>query len=208
MEELKLNVKGIGRLKEGEMRIAGITLLTGDADLLGIVSDIVMSPVSCPVESDCSLSARPAPNPLSDIVYENVCIDEQGNTQIASLDSLNGKRTYVLCQPEVGWSPHDERNGWQYVYPPKQLKIAEELVSLFRSGVRIIVLSNSDFILFGLRIALKKELITPSDLSIVYLQDDGRVIDYVGIRSFPDGMLEHWPTGFFDTFDKCLMELV
>ena len=208
MEELKFNTKDVGRLKEGEIRVAGITLLTGDVDLFGIVSDIVMSPGSCTVEGDCSLSDRPGPDILRGIIYGNVRMDDHGNPQIESLDSLLGRRTYVLCQPEVGQYYQIDRNYGHYVYPPKQLKIVEELVSLFNSGVRVIVLSNSDYVLFGLRIALKNGLITPSDLSIVYFQDDGRAIDYVGIRSYPNGMLEDWPTGFFDTFDKCLMELV
>lgn len=208
MEELKLNIKDIGRLKEGEMRIAGITLLTGDVDLFGIISDIIMSPRSCTVDGDCSLTDRPGQDLLSDTIYGYVRMDERGNPQIESLDSLRGRRTYVLRHPEVGQSSQIFRNYEHYVYPPKQLKIVEELVSLFNNGVRIIVLSNSDYILFGLRIAVKNGLIAPSDLSIVYLQDDGGVIDYVGIRSFPSGMLEEWPRGFFDTFDKCLMELV
>lgn len=209
MEELKFNTKYIGRLKEGEMRIAGITLLTGDVDLPGIISDIIMSPRSCTVQGDSSLADRPGPDLLSlGVIYGDVHMDDHGNPQIESLDSLYGRRTYVLRQPEVAQSYLLDRNYRNYVYPPKQLKIVEELVSLFKSGVRVIVLSNSDYILFGLRIALKQGLITPSDLSIVYLQDDGGVIDYVGIRSFPNGELEDWPTGFFDTFDKCLMELV
>lgn len=208
MEELKLNIKDIGRLKDGVITVAGITLFTGDVDLFGIVADLITNPESCRVDGDCSICDRPGPNLLFSVVYGNVHMDEDENPRLSASEFLNGRRTYVLCQPEVGQTERAGRDYGHYVYPPKQLKIVDELVSLFNKGMRVIVLSNSDYILLGLRMAVKRGLLQPSDLSIVYFQDDGKEIEHVYIRTDRNASLECWPTGFFDTFDKCLMELL
>lgn len=116
----------------------------------------------------------------------------------------------IICeQPEVAFEPG---MIYHYVYPVKQLELVDQIVNMYNrlkdKGTRVVVTSNSDYILMGLRIAIKKQQLAPEDVSIVYLyKDKDTGIGAMRIKTSPNGELECWPEGFYDTYEKCLMEL-
>lgn len=151
-------------------------------------------------------------NPL----FNSMCttsswINNNEEVNIQGHDKIVAK--LVFCeQPEVAFKPGMIH---RYVYPAKQLVLVDQIVGMYNrlkdKGTRVVVTSNSDYILMGLRIAIRKQQLTPEDVSIVYLYKDADKdtgISAMRINTFPNGELECWPEGFYDTYEKCLMELI
>ena len=137
-------------------------------------------------------------------------LNDNEEVNIQGHDEIEAK--LVFCeQPEVAFKPGMIH---RYVYPAKQLILVDQIIGMYNrlkdKGTRIVVTSNSEYILMGLRIAIRKQQLTPEDVSIVYLYKDADKDTGIGamrINTFPNGELECWPDGFYDTYGKCLMEL-
>ena len=137
-------------------------------------------------------------------IYANEEVNIQGH------DEIDAK--LIFCQePEVAFKPGMIH---RYVYPAKQLILVDQIVGMYNhlkdKGTRMVVTSNSDYILMGLRIAIRKQQLTPEDVSIVYLYKDADKDTGIGamrIKTFSSGELECWPEGFYDTYEKCIVEL-
>ena len=71
------------------------------------------------------------------------------------------------------------------------------------AGAQVIVETHSDHILNGVRLTVKRGLLPAMDVRLHYFQRhaDG-IIEITSPVIGSDGMLSHWPTGFFDEWDR------
>jgi len=92
-------------------------------------------------------------------------------------------------------------NPEAHLHPKGQTKIAELIAKIANLGVQIIVETHSDYILDGLRLAVKGgEIIEYEDTKLYYLELDEE--DNTKVKSpqiDKDGYLDEWPENFFDT---------
>ena len=102
-------------------------------------------------------------------------------------------------------------NPEAHIHPAGQRMLGEMIARAGLSGAQIFIETHSDHILNGLRIAVKNRVISKDKINIQYFyRDDAdsyrHKITYPGICE--DGSLDSWPDGFFDEWDKALMELI
>lgn len=79
-----------------------------------------------------------------------------------------------------------------------------ELGIQFCSIPGIKVFTHSEMFLNGVRIGVKRELISHKDVEIIYYPESG---DCLNVYIKPNGGIEHWPVGFFDVMDESFREL-
>ena len=76
------------------------------------------------------------------------------------------------------------------------------------TGVQVILESHSDHILNGIRRAVKEGVTTPDSLAIHFFQRRGSKNGHESHVVSPivneSGVIDHWPEGFFDQFDRDL----
>ncbi len=107
-------------------------------------------------------------------------------------------------------------NPEAHLHPKGQRKMGELISRAAAGGVQVIVETHSDHLLNGIRLSVKEKLIDKSLTRLNYFyreekQDKtiGRYYEYK--KSSPqildNGKLSDWPDGFFDEWDKALMEL-
>jgi predicted ATPase len=101
-------------------------------------------------------------------------------------------------------------NPEAHLHPKGQSAIGELLALTADDGVQVLVESHSDHLLNGIRMAVKQEKIKPEDVALRYfLRRDG---DQCSMFECPQvdarGRIDHWPDGFFDEWERSLMELV
>ncbi|MBD2667355.1 hypothetical protein B6N60_04592 [Richelia sinica FACHB-800] len=92
-------------------------------------------------------------------------------------------------------------NPEAHIHPKAQSRLAQFLARVSSCGVQVFIESHSDHILNALRIAVLDTIVTPQDLSILYLQQNSEQ-PVVQIPVQPNGGIEEWPEGFFDQMDK------
>lgn len=102
-------------------------------------------------------------------------------------------------------------NPESHLHPKGQSKMGELMALAAQNGVQIIVETHSDHILNGVRVATKRKNIDAEKIRIYYFDRDieseahyCRVLQPVIDQ---DGRIDEWPDGFFDEFEKNLMEL-
>jgi len=102
-------------------------------------------------------------------------------------------------------------NPESHLHSKGQSKIGELMALAAQNGVQIIVETHSDHILNGFRVATKRKNIDAEKIRIYYFDRDGdndahycRILQPVIDQ---DGRIDEWPDGFFDEFEKNLMEL-
>lgn len=91
-------------------------------------------------------------------------------------------------------------NPEAHLHPKGQTKIAEFIAIIANYGVQVIVETHSDYILDGLRLAVKDEKINHEDTKLYYLEldtDSNTKVKSPQIDS--KGLLDEWPENFFDT---------
>ena len=91
-------------------------------------------------------------------------------------------------------------NPEAHLHPKGQTRIAELIASLTNHGVQVIIETHSDYILDGLRLAVKDKKINHEDTKLYYLElnDEGNTqVKSPQIDS--KGLLDEWPENFFDT---------
>ena len=100
-------------------------------------------------------------------------------------------------------------NPEAHVHPQGQSAMARLTCAAASAGTQLVVETHSDHILNGVRLAVKHRLLPADDVCLHYFQRnvDG-VIDITSPTVGPDGMLSHWPSGFFDEWDRSLDQLL
>jgi|GEM_PF-2268100 len=125
--------------------------------------------------------------------------------------------TYVLpIVVALVASPPDSmvilENPEAHLHPRGQTKLGELCARAASGGVQVIVETHSDHLLNGIRLAVKRKLLSPDDTQVNYfrqeLVDDfpATVVDTPKIDS--DGRIDFWPEGFFDEIENTLFELL
>jgi predicted ATPase len=100
-------------------------------------------------------------------------------------------------------------NPEAHVHPQGQSAMARLTCAAAAAGAQLIVETHSDHILNGVRLAVKHEHLSASDVRLHYFQRgaDG-TIDIISPSIGPDGMVSQWPPGFFDEWDRSLDQLL
>ena len=101
-------------------------------------------------------------------------------------------------------------NPESHLHPKGQSKIAELCAIAAHGGVQIIIETHSDHFLNGLRVATKKEIITPDESQIYYFEKEKDGLNAIAhaINIDKEGKIDEWPTGFFDEWDNQLDKLL
>ncbi|MGW5571571.1 AAA family ATPase [Nocardia thailandica] len=100
-------------------------------------------------------------------------------------------------------------NPEAHLHPRGQSAMAQLIACAAATGAQVIVESHSDHVLNGLRIAVKRGVITPEELQLLYFRmDDNGVRRADPITVLPSGAIEAWPPGFFDEWDHALDALI
>lgn len=91
-------------------------------------------------------------------------------------------------------------NPEAHLHPKGQTKLAEFIAKVSNFGVQIIVETHSDYILDGLRLAVKDNVISHDDTKLYYLElDKDNNTEVKSPQIDKDGFLNEWPENFFDT---------
>lgn len=105
------------------------------------------------------------------------------------------------------WSSTIERNGSlllienpeAHLHPSGQTMMGKMVALAASCGAQIIVESHSDHFMDGIRIAVKENLISNSDVKIHYLSKDSNGVSVLQSPKISiDGRIDNWPEGFFD----------
>lgn len=104
-------------------------------------------------------------------------------------------------------------NPEAHLHPKGQRKMGELISLAAAGGAQIIVETHSDHLLNGIRLSVKKHDISKDDVRLNYffqsIIDGSRVIHQkLSPAILADGRLSSWPEGFFDEWDKALVELL
>ncbi len=101
-------------------------------------------------------------------------------------------------------------NPEAHLHPSAQSKLGQFLTIIANSGVQIIIETHSDHIINGVRIAVKKGLI--SNESIIFNSfSKGTSLGENSVEEIhidENGKLNRWPDGFFDQYENDMMELL
>jgi len=99
-----------------------------------------------------------------------------------------------------------------HLHPRGQAAMGTLVALAGASGVQVICESHSDHFLNGLRIAVKQRKLDAGQLGIFYFSrtNDGERIRHSVAAPVVDndGRISAWPDGFFDQFDRAMMELL
>lgn len=107
-------------------------------------------------------------------------------------------------------------NPEAHIHPRGQKMLGEMIALACASGAQIILETHSDHILNGIRIAVKKKLISYTNVNLYYfyLETSSACPEKMYTHQVKkplideDGMISEWPDGFFDEWDNALTELL
>lgn len=99
-------------------------------------------------------------------------------------------------------------NPEAHLHPRGQTAIATLTCAAAAAGAQLIVESHSDHVLNGVRLAVKRGLLSPGQVLLHYFQRDSVGIGVITPTLGSDGMLSDWPAGFFDEWDRSLDQLL
>lgn len=101
-------------------------------------------------------------------------------------------------------------NPEAHLHPKGQSAMGRFLAKVAASGVQVFVETHSDHLLNGIRIAVKKELISPDDVALhFFYREKGKPSTSVTTPKLDrHGRLDEWPDGFFDEWENGLAELL
>ena len=101
-------------------------------------------------------------------------------------------------------------NPEAHLHPQGQAALGELLVRAAADGVQVIVETHSDHVLNGIRLAVKRHLLSADEVVIHYFTrsvEDGFVSSQSPAIQ-DDGRLSNWPRGFFDQWDLAVDALL
>jgi predicted ATPase len=99
-------------------------------------------------------------------------------------------------------------NPEAHLHPHGQTRMAGLAASAAAQGAQLIVETHSDHVLNGVRLAVKRGLLTPDQAVLHYFRGDGTGVDVVTPHIDRDGHLDQWPDGFFDELENTLEKLL
>ena len=101
-------------------------------------------------------------------------------------------RTFLLQQPEV------------HLHPRGQAELASLFVEAAagKRGNRFLIETHSDYILDRVRISVRKRILKPDDVSILYFEPAGAAVTIHALTLDAEGNLRNAPTGYRDFFLK------
>lgn len=152
---------------------------------------------------------------LVNMRYSFVTGKERSNRYRAT--SVGFGITYVLpvLVAVLSSSPGDlilVENPEAHLHPRGQVRLGELLARAAAAGIQVIAETHSDHILNGVRLAVHSGTIAPESVTLHYFsrtEDMGRVRSTVESPVLDkDGRLDRWPDGFFDEWDKSLVQLL
>lgn len=101
-------------------------------------------------------------------------------------------------------------NPEAHLHPKGQSAMGKFLSQVAESGIQVFIETHSDHLLNGIRIAAKRGLIKPDNVSLNFFHRD--ITTHATTVSTPsldkNGRLDHWPEGFFDEWENGLSELL
>ncbi|MCC6686774.1 MAG: DUF3696 domain-containing protein [Fimbriimonadaceae bacterium] len=96
-----------------------------------------------------------------------------------------------------------------HLHPKAQQDLAVLISLVASSGVQVLLETHSDHILNGVRLAVKRKLISPDRVVFNFFESvGGGDAGVVSPRVDEFGKLSFWPSGFFDQFDVAIAELL
>lgn len=103
-------------------------------------------------------------------------------------------------------------NPESHLHPAGQSAIAKLIALASENGVQILVETHSDHILNGVRVAVKREIISENHVELYYLSRDmdsnEHTVQVMHPKIDSAGKIDHWPAGFFDEWDHSLDALL
>ena len=101
-------------------------------------------------------------------------------------------RTFLLQQPEV------------HLHPRGQAELASLFVEAAagKRGNRFLIETHSDYIIDRVRISVRKRILKPDDVSILYFEPAGAAVTIHALTLDADGNLRNAPAGYRDFFLK------
>ena len=101
-------------------------------------------------------------------------------------------------------------NPEAHLHPKGQSIVGEFLALAASCGMQIIVESHSDHLLNGMRRAVKKGIIAPTDVALnFFTRDKGTLATKVIVPTVGEnGRISEWPEDFFDEWEKSLVDLL
>lgn len=107
----------------------------------------------------------------------------------------NARRLILIENPEV------------HLHPAGQAAIGVFLARVAASGATVIVETHSDHVLNGVRRAVRQKNLAHDDVAIHFFRERALakaegIAQVVSPRLDAEGNIDHWPSGFFDQFDR------
>ena len=99
-------------------------------------------------------------------------------------------------------------NPEAHVHPRGQSAMARLTCAAASAGAQVIVETHSDHILNGVRLVVKRGQIPPDDVILHYFERANDSVQILSPVIGEDGMLSHWPPGFFDEWDRSIDQLL
>lgn len=98
-------------------------------------------------------------------------------------------------------------NPEAHLHPRAQVELAR-LIALVGRSAQVIVETHSDHIMNGLRVAVKRKNLGPTDVVFHYFFRNGAASRIETPKIDANGRLSSWPEGFFDEYERTLAALV
>ncbi|MBF0556167.1 MAG: DUF3696 domain-containing protein [Nitrospirae bacterium] len=89
-------------------------------------------------------------------------------------------------------------NPEAHLHPKGQTSMGKLIAIAASLGVQIIVETHSDYVMDGIRIAVKEGKLSADDTTFHYFTMNKGITEVVTPKLYSNGKLEYWPEGFFD----------
>ena len=100
-------------------------------------------------------------------------------------------RSFLLQQPEV------------HLHPRGQAELANLFIEAFKKrGHRFVIETHSDYVVDRVRIAVRRRLLKPDDVSLLYFEPTGNAVTLHSMTLDEHGNLQNPPPGYRDFFAK------
>ena len=100
-------------------------------------------------------------------------------------------------------------NPEAHLHPKGQVAIGMFIAKAASAGIQVVVETHSDHVLNGIRLAVKRGIISNSSVMLNFVvnnnNDDGATV--ISPKILKNGRIDEWPEGFFDEFENVLSEL-
>jgi predicted ATPase len=115
---------------------------------------------------------------------------------IVALLSAPPKALILLENPEA------------HAHPKGQTRLGQLAARTAAAGVQVVVETHSDHVMNGARIDIRQHRLPHENAFFHYFRRAGSVSEVISCGIGADGLLDHWPEGFFDQHDENLVTLL